>query len=54
MGDVDACRAAGEALFVRFEWDEPQKFRLTDCHQSFNLAGLYWLPIRDTRQTWLH
>lgn len=33
---------AGEAWFIRFEWDGPMRLRLADMGLEFNIAGLYW------------
>ena len=44
-GYPDGFDRDAEYLFLRRNWPEPLKFKLSDQPEWFNIAGLYWKPI---------
>ena len=50
---MDHCRGGyaegfdrnADNLFLRLGWPKPQRFKLSDQPEWFNIAGLYWKPI---------
>lgn len=44
-GYADGFDRGAEHLFLRQSWAEPQRFKLSEQPEWFNIAGLYWKPL---------